>query len=85
MSSLWRYIQKHKQYTENHLMQYVLIFCNVFQPCSRISSGDNNTIYTSRKHIILVCDVVLLSYLSDVYIVLLSLDETLEQGRNVLQ
>ena len=41
------YIQKHKQCTENNFMQYALSYRDVFQPCSRVSSGNNKTIYTA--------------------------------------
>ena len=49
MSSSRRYIQKHKQYTENNLMQYALSYRGAFRPCSRISLCDNNATYTSLK------------------------------------
>ena len=49
MPSSWRYIKKHKQYTENNLRQCVLKYRDAFRPCSRVSSGYNNAIYTSLK------------------------------------
>ena len=49
MSSSRRYIQKHKQYTENNLMHYALSYHGEFHPCSRISSCDNNAKNTSLK------------------------------------
>ena len=50
MSSSRHHIQKHKQYTENNLMQYAhRAIATRFDLNSRVSSGDNNAIYTSLK------------------------------------
>ena len=49
MSSSRRCIKKHKQYTENNLMQRALSYRDAFRPCSKVSSDHNNTIYTSLK------------------------------------
>ena len=39
----------YKQYAKNNLMQYALSYRDAFWPCSKVSSGDNGTIYTSPK------------------------------------
>ena len=60
-----RYIQKHKQYTEKNLMQYALSYRDAFRPCSRVSTGDNNTIYTSLTqniHIVRLSKIQLENY-----------------------
>ena len=56
ISSSRRYVKKHKQYNESNLMQYALSYRDAFQPCTRISSGDYNTIYTALKQNIQICD-----------------------------
>ena len=47
------------QYSENNLMQCALSHRDAFRPCSRVSSGDDNTIYTPLKQNI---HIVRLSY-----------------------
>ena len=49
MSSSRRYIQKHKQYIENNLMQYALSYRDAFRSCLKVSSGDKNITYRSLK------------------------------------
>ena len=47
MSFSRRYMQKRKQSIEYDLIQYALSYGDAFRPCSRVSSGDNNTICTA--------------------------------------